>query len=326
MMTVKKFLFSVFLLSGIFLSSLTLSGCGEDDISLVRVGTNVWPGYEPIYLAQDLDYFNEDEIVLSRYPSATNVLQSFRDGNIDVAALTLDESLALALQDMDVEIFFVTNVSLGSDVIMAMPESGINSVRDLEGRVIGVESTALGAYMLVRSLQVASLPLESVKVLYVTVDETVDTLVNGDVDAVVTFEPYSSQLKKLGAQEIFSSRVIPNEIFDVLVSRKSFAVKNPDALKRLVGYWEKAIEFLYREPERAGAKIAKRFQMQADEAMNAFSGLTIPDKNEVRRLMKGGDESPLAESAARLSHILVESGVWGAPPNVSGIITDTYLE
>ena len=106
----------------------------------LAVGTNVWPGYEPLYLARNLGYYN-DSIRLVEYSSATEVLRAIRNKLIDVATLTLDEVLLLRQSGVDVRSVLVTDISNGGDVIVARP--GIETLADLKGRKVGVESTAL---------------------------------------------------------------------------------------------------------------------------------------------------------------------------------------
>ena len=47
---------------------LACVGCTPDPEPILRVGTNVWPGYEPLYLARDLGYLDES-IRLVEYSS-----------------------------------------------------------------------------------------------------------------------------------------------------------------------------------------------------------------------------------------------------------------
>ena len=53
----------------------------------IRIGTNVWPGYEPLYLARSLQDWQQDgDIVLVEYPSSTEVIRAFRNRAIESAA------------------------------------------------------------------------------------------------------------------------------------------------------------------------------------------------------------------------------------------------
>ena len=53
---------------------LALSGCMRETEPPLRIGTNVWIGSEPLYLARDLGYLNREAVQLVEYPSASEVL------------------------------------------------------------------------------------------------------------------------------------------------------------------------------------------------------------------------------------------------------------
>ena len=61
-----------------------------------HVETNIWPGYEPLYLARHDKYLQDDKVHLIKYSSAAQVIQAYRNKLIDAAALTLDEVLLFA--------------------------------------------------------------------------------------------------------------------------------------------------------------------------------------------------------------------------------------
>jgi len=46
-----------FLLAPLILS--VLFACSAEQESPLRVGTNIWPGYEPFYLARELGYYEQ---------------------------------------------------------------------------------------------------------------------------------------------------------------------------------------------------------------------------------------------------------------------------
>jgi NitT/TauT family transport system substrate-binding protein len=153
-----------------FLAMLAiLAGCTQEPQTPLRVGTNVWPGYEPLYLARDQGYYPPQSVRLVEYTSASEVIRAFRNGAIDAAALTLDEVLLLAETTPDVSVVLALDVSHGADVILAQP--ALSSLRDFKGRRVGVEATALGAYMLTRAPQTVDLTPTDVRTVSLEVFE-----------------------------------------------------------------------------------------------------------------------------------------------------------
>lgn len=66
----------------------------------LRIGANEWPGYESLYLARSLGYFEKPPIQLVEYTSA-EVSRALRSGAIKAAALTLDETLLLVQNNIE---------------------------------------------------------------------------------------------------------------------------------------------------------------------------------------------------------------------------------
>ena len=64
-------------------ASVALCGCMRDAEAPLRIGTNVWIGSEPLYLARDLGRLHPKAVQLVEYPSASEVLRAFRNQAID---------------------------------------------------------------------------------------------------------------------------------------------------------------------------------------------------------------------------------------------------
>lgn len=266
-----------------------LAACTNDeDSQVLRIGTNVWPGYEPLYLADSLGYFKDANVRLVEYSSASQVSRAFRNGLIDAAALTLDEVLLLAQYDFEPEIVLVMDVSDGGDAILTHPELG--SMEALKGRRIGVENTALGAFVLSRALQHAGMVIDDVNIVPLEVDEHESAYKANIVDAVVTFEPVRSRLLSVGAKQVFDSHQIPGEIVDVLIVRRSYLHNKAASIKVLVNSWYSALDYMSQHREKSMQKISERLHLSVDETIEAYKGLLLPDKAENRRLLAGGQE------------------------------------
>lgn len=123
--------------------ALLLLSCGPAPEPLLRIGTNTWPGYEPLYLARSLGYYEGSPITLVELTSASEVIHALRSGTLEGAALTLDEVLTLLDDGFDLKVVLVMDFSNGGDVLLAKP--GIDSTADLRGKRIAVEYTAVGA-------------------------------------------------------------------------------------------------------------------------------------------------------------------------------------
>lgn len=280
---------------------LLVSGCSDRPEGPVVIGTNVWPGYEPGYLAVRQKLYGEADVSFRQFLSATEVLRAFRNKTIDVATLTLDEALLLQQSGIPIKVFLVADVSNGADAILARPP--IKSMGDLAGKRVGVENSALGAYVLGRALQINGMQERNVKTVSLTVDQTIRLYQSGNVDAVVSFEPFKAELLNLGAVKIFDSSRIPDEIVDVLVTRKEFAETHPNALKAVVKGWLMAANTIKQGSPDVIEELAVRLKLRPREVRDALRELKIPLARENEALLSGTD-GQLAQASLKLIPVL----------------------
>src|SRR5438874_8560657 len=186
---------------------LSLLGCMREPDTTLRIGTNVWIGSEPLYLARELGHLDPSTVQLVEYPSASEVLRAFRNQAIDGMVISLDELFGLAADGLQPRIVLVVDVSNGADVVVG--RSGMRSMRDLKGKSIAVESSALGACVLSRALAVNGMQAGDVNVVHLESNEQPSAFEKGTVDGAVTFDPYRAQFLRAGATTLFDSTQIP---------------------------------------------------------------------------------------------------------------------
>ncbi len=302
--------------------ALLVGGCVEEAEPPLRVGTNLWPGYESLYLARDLGYFDATPVRLVEYPSATEVSRALRNGAIEAAALTLDEVLAVVQYGVAVRVVLVMDSSHGGDVVLGRPE--IMALKDIKGRRVGVENGALGAYVLTRALQIAGLNDADVNVVPMTVSAQEQAYRENYVDAVVTMEPVRTRLLKQGARQLFDSSQIPGEVVDVLVVRQGYLEQHPRQVKNLVSRWFAALEYRAKKPDDSDRRMSKRLAISPDEVGLSFGGLRIPGVEDNRRLL-GGNPPQLLAPAERLMRILLEKKLLNRPVELFPLLTTRYL-
>lgn len=308
--------------AGLATAALLTSGCAKRDDTPVVVGTNIWLGYEPVYLADSRALYKDYDVDIRQFSSATEVLRAFRNEAVDVAALTLDEAITLARSGVAIKIILVADISHGADAIIARPP--IVSMAQLKGKRIGVENSALGAYVLSRALAKHGMTPADVSQVSLTVDETVEYFGRGDVDAVVSFEPFKSQLLRQNGRKIFDSSQIPDEIFDVLVARETFASAHPEVLRAVVAGWLAGGDLVRRRVPAALAEMEDRLKLSSAELSRALAEIRLPTAEENRALLSGAN-SPVAQVGARLLPFLTKRGEQVRPIDPRQLTTPDFL-
>ncbi len=280
--------------------------CSSEPPPLLRLGTIVWPGYEPLYLARNKGLIKSLDIRLVEYSSASQVLQAYRNNLIDAAALTLDESLRLLQTSEDVRLVLVLDISHGADAIIA--HKNIKDIKDLKGKIVGVEHSALGAYFISRALDIAGLTRESIYIAPLTIDEQEIAFKNGEIDAAVTFEPVRSKLLMAGGHVLIDSRQLPGEIIDVLVVRDIYLKKHLNQIKRLITNWYQTLNLIEMAPIKSSIILGQRMRLNSQQTQQAYQGLILANKNENKELLSG-DISKLQRTSRRLMKVLEDQNL-----------------
>lgn len=295
----------------------SIGGCVRLPEPVLRIGTNVWIGSEPLYLARDLGRLDPNTVQLVEYPSASEVLRAFRNEAIDGMVISLDELFGLAVDGLQPRIILVVDVSNGADVVVG--REGMKTMRDLEGKAVAVESGALGAFVLSRALALNGMQASDVNVVHLESNEHPGAFEKRQVDGAVTFDPYRAQLIAAGAKTLFDSTQIPGEIVDLLAVRASFLDAHPKAIQALLNGWFAALDYMKREPMDAAQRMGIRQQTSGEQFLQAQKGLRVPTREENLRML-GGPHPELVTAGMRLMALMVEAKLLRTNVDIQGLL------
>lgn len=304
----------------LLLLGAALASCGGPPPPPLRVGTILWPGHEPLFLARQLGYLDAGRVRLVEYSTITEAERAFRNGNVDAVALTLDSALALEAQGFAPRVALVLDASTGADALLAVPP--LSSVRALKGRRVGVEPSGPSLYLLARALTHAGLAAGDVQRVTVPVDEHAQALSAGRVDAVATFEPYVWKLESAGAVRLFDSRDIPGEILDVLLVSEPVAGARAADLTHLREAWFAALAHLERWPEDALPRMGERLGATEFEVRAVLRGLHFTGEAENRALLGGGAGAELLAPAREVARAMAQMGLLRRPVDPAALLPE----
>jgi NitT/TauT family transport system substrate-binding protein len=296
---------------------LSLAGCMREPETALRIGTNVWIGSEPLYLARELGRLDPATVQLVEYPSASEVLRAFRNQAIDGMVISLDELFGLAVDGLQPRIILVVDVSRGADVVVGRP--GMRTMRDLKGKSVAVESGALGAFVLSRALALNGMQASDVNVVHLESNEQASAFDKGRVDGAVTFDPYRAQFLRAGAKTLFDSTQIPGEIVDLLAVRATVVEKRPKAIQALLTGWFDAVDYMKSEPKDAAQRMGIRQQTSGEQFLEAQRGLHVPSREE-NLAMLGGATPELAATGRRLMALMVDAKLLRTGLEIEGVL------
>ena len=278
-----------------------LVGCGPASPPVPwRIAVNPWVGYEPLVLAQETGTLPPAMRVVE-LASNTESKRAFRNGLIEVAALTLDEALRLADEGEALHIVAVLSDSAGADAVLARADVATRLKQQAAAPPtaaqrlrIGLERTALGELMLAHWLARQHLTLADVQPVHIEAADHEAALSNREVDVLVTFEPMKTRLEQRGAVNLLDTRFLPGEVVDVLVARPGL---DPQRLATLLQAWDSARQRLV-DASAPPEWLAAGLDLTSTQYLQTLNGLRF---------------LPLAEMSVRLQPVSIQGKPATAP-------------
>ena len=301
------------------LGAVALSGCSN--APPLSVARHVWPGYEFIGFAQQSGFHNSDSVAFLKTSSAFESMEAIITGQVDAAALTLDEVILCRSLGAPLKVVMVFNISSGADMLVA--KRSITSLQGLKGQRIGSEDSTLSNLILNKLLKQAGLSRQEVTIVPVPILQQVDAWQQNQVDAVITYEPQASKLIQLGGKRLFDSRQMPETIFDVLAVRSDRLPLQESHVIELIDGHFKALDQFIKNPVDTAYRLAVSLSLTGDEVLKAYSGLQLPSRSlNVDFLAEGGR---LVQVAAELSQLMQQQGSVSQPDDLQGLVSNHYL-
>lgn len=258
----------------------------------LKVGYSDWPGWVAWEIAIEKDMFKKAGVAVEfEWFDYVASMDAFAAGQLDAVSMTNGDALVTGATGAQSVMILVNDYSNGNDMIVAAP--GIDSVKALKGKKVGVEIGFVGHLLLLNALEKSGLSEKDVELVNVPTNETPQVLASGDVDAIVAWQPSSGQALNLvpGSTRIYSSADEPGLIYDVLaVSPSSLAARKAD-WEKVLKVWYEAVAYL-KDPKTADDAIsimAARVGLDAKEYKGFIDGTKILTLEEAKAFLKKAD-------------------------------------
>ena len=122
-------------------------------------------------------------------------MDAYAAGQLDAVCMTNGDTLVTGASGRVAQMILINDFSNGNDMIVARP--GLTEVAGLKAKQVGVEIGFVSHLLLLRALESAGLTEDDVNLVNVKTNETPVVLASGQVDAIVAWQPNSSQSLQL---------------------------------------------------------------------------------------------------------------------------------
>lgn len=240
----------------------------------VRVGilkmaalTNPWVAQkEGMFKANGLD------VSLVEFRAGSEAASALQGGSVDIILMIPGTAMTANERGFDMVSIFQNEVAKekgpDSGSIQVRKDSNINSLKDLAGKRVAVSQlhsqNTVGAQMLIKN---AGVDLSTVQFLELPLPTQFDALKNNRVDAVVTVDPYTTQLQVSGLGKVLSWNYvesIPSQPLGAWFVKRAYLAKNGDLVARFNKSIKESIDYMNADHDRARAKVAEFTGLNAD--------------------------------------------------------------
>lgn len=190
------------------LGVLTVSGTAfAEENETIRVGSILALGTATPFVAEELGYFEEAgvNVEVMEFSDGSAMMEAFAAGELDVAMGGIGPAATWYMRGIDLKVVAGTNG--GGHVLMARADSGIETVADLAGKMVAEPSIATVTDALLRAKILPDGGLQpDVDVTLIPgmkpADMATSLMATGEVDAIITWEPYAAQAEADYGDEI----------------------------------------------------------------------------------------------------------------------------
>lgn len=290
----------------------------------LQVGLDLWPGYYPALLADQLGFFREEQVAVQlSFPEDTDqLLVDFAAGSLDGIGVASGDTINVVEANPDARIILFSDLSDGADMVVGLPP--VNVPEDLQGHAVGTNLGGFGELLVRQMLDQHGVRPSKVKVVNVDASQAVDRLLSGELAAVHTWDPYASRARALGAKVLYTSRDAEGLILDGFIFSGETLRARPSAVRGFLRAWFRAVDHWQAHPEEDNALLVARLAAPAGSV--GLSGIHLFGLTEARQLF---DPSSGNRSARRVLQRFVDHflsrGTISAVPDLDALLDPQFL-
>lgn len=213
-----------------------------------------------VYVAEDQGFFTRNglELTLKDYDSGATAAAGMLNGEAEIALAAEFPIVRQVLSKKDI-INFGTVAKYENTYVIWRADSGIQTIQDLKGKRVGVTLTTISEFYLGRALQLRGVDMKQVTLVDTKAADAEKAIVNREVDAVVTWEPWVNQInERLGAEVITRTTQGAQYAYWNLVTTGGWADGHAETMERLLKALAQAEGYVASHQDEAKAIVRKR--------------------------------------------------------------------
>ncbi len=217
-----------------------------------------------VYVAEDQGYFEKNglEVTIKDYESGKAAADALIDGEADISTSADFVFVSNSFDHADLRVFGTVATAEVIELV-ARKDKGITTPTDLKGKKIGVTKKSSAESDLGKFLLYNGLSIDDVELVDLKPSGIVKAVINGDVDAGVTWDPNVYTIKEELGDNAVSWSVVEDFYF-VLITKEDWIKNNPAAAERFIKSVLEAEDYIKDNSEEAKEFAKNRFNYESD--------------------------------------------------------------
>lgn len=296
----------------------------------LKIGTVVWAGYGPFYVADALDLYKSHnlKVDLQFFNDPALIPSAMLGGAIDGGMLTYDQVVGGVAKGLSQKVVMPIDFSNGGDAIVA--DKSITSVADFKGKKIGFNPLSPSDFLLAHALNKHGMTAKDIKPINMTPEGIPGAMASGSLPIGVTYEPNVSQILGLPGEKfhvLYSSKDAPGLITDVLVFDEKVIAKRQAAIESLLKAYLDGLAYMQSHPKESVAIIAKVLGVSPEEAIEQMAGVyNIPLAEMPASFANTSEVSSFYGSGAVIAKLLLDNGQISAVPDLGKTFDGQFVK
>ncbi len=233
----------------------------------ITVGYSPFESTALFWIAKDQHFlsWNGLNVTLRKYDTGVGSLDGMLNGETEITVGTTEFPL-VGRAFQRARIRTIGSIDKSEFVyLVGRKDRGIEKVSDLKGKRVGTTLRTIAHFYLGRFLELHGMNMRDITLVDVkTPAEWVNAVVNGDIDAIATAQPYANSAKELlGANGVFWSAQSSQPQYGLISSTEEWIAKHPQLVRRFLKSLAQAEEYVIRNPAEAKTIVQKRLNLDA---------------------------------------------------------------
>jgi len=258
----------------IVLIGIPIGGCSQqmekpEETEKVTIGisvTSLLPSL--VHIAEEKGYFLEEgiDVEVKSYPTGKAALAATFSGEVDMGTVADTPIVSNSFERNDFAIFLTIVDSAGHAKTIARKDRGINIPQDLVGKKVATTIGTTAHFFMAVFLTLNKIDVSDVEIVNMKPGETIEAIVNGDVDAICTWEPNAlNAAKNLGDNATILPSDVGYEATFNLIAMNDYIENNPELIRNVIKALVKAEEFASNNQGESIDIIASRLETDRED-------------------------------------------------------------